>query len=178
MNTFLIWLIPTVCASLRYNAHRCPCKWMYPSEKETRIEWCAPPIPPPVTPTLPVAYAGGPTSALGVLALLRQDNPAMTWWGMVGSPFRKQNQPCTSCRSCRTRHQAYPTPPPNVQLGCHARIRDHYKRRWEWSRQGKKQRPSHVVTMRPPIVKTSLDFCISRLLQVQLEPVLCGLHIR
>jgi hypothetical protein len=34
----------------------------------------------------------------------------------------------------------------------------------------------HIVTMRPPIVITSLDLGIPLLLQVQFEPVHCGTH--
>jgi len=36
----------------------------------------------------------------------------------------------------------------------------------------------HIVTMRPPIVKTSLDLGVAWLLQVQLEPIHYGSHIR
>ena len=62
----------------RCSGHQCPCKGTYPSDEETSIEWRASPIPPPVSSPSPVASAGGPTSALGMLAWLRLDNPAKT----------------------------------------------------------------------------------------------------
>ena len=64
---------------VRRSGHRCPCKGTYLSDEETSVEWRASPIPLPVSSTLPVASAGGPTSALGMfLAWLRLDNPATT----------------------------------------------------------------------------------------------------
>ncbi len=62
----------------RRSGHRCPHKGTYPSDEETNIEWRPSPILPLVSSPSPVASAGGPTSALGVLAWLRLDNHVTT----------------------------------------------------------------------------------------------------
>ena len=180
MNTFYLVDSNGTCAKIVQETHHLHCKWMYPSDKETRIGWRTSPIPPLVSSTSHIASSGGPTSALGMLACLRH-KIIMRRLDEEGSVHLSESRINHALPAGLIIHitKLFIHPPPMCDLAVMHGSWNVEKRQWEWSRQGKKQRlmsrSDHASTCCKN--KPGSRYFISRLLQVQLGPVHSGPHI-